>query len=82
MALSRNWSISSRNEDWWNTSQHGRPKGLYYTQDPEWFDERRALILKSRREGQTLASIGEIWGISDERVRQLVKLELIKNCEA
>jgi hypothetical protein len=61
------------NEDWWNASPHDPPKGPYYTQDPEWFDERRALILKARREGQTLASIGETWGIASERVRQIVK---------
>ena len=40
------------------------PQKPYYVQDPEWYDERRALILKARREGQTLKAIGDTWGIT------------------
>ena len=51
------------------------PRGPYYTQDPEWFDARRDRILKARREGQTFGAIGKTWGITGERVRQIVVKE-------
>ena len=52
------------------------PRGPYYTQDPEWYDARRERIVQARREGQTLAAIGETWGITGQRVRQIIKEEL------
>ena len=39
------------------------------------YANRRPLILKARREGQTLAAIGNTWGITGERVRQIIKEE-------
>jgi len=42
----------------------------------EEYANRRPLILKARREGQTLAAIGATWGITRERVRQIIKAEL------
>ena len=48
------------------------PRGPYYAQDPQWFDARRDRIVQSRREGQTLKAIGETWGITGGRVRQIV----------
>ena len=38
----------------------------------EEYANRRPLILKARREGQTLAAIGKTWGITGERVRQII----------
>ena len=52
------------------------PRGPYYTQDLEWYAARRRLILKARREGQTLASIGKTWGITRARVNQIITREL------
>ena len=52
------------------------PRGPYYTQDPEWYDARRERIVQSRREGQTLKAIGETWGITGHRVRQIIIQEL------
>ena len=40
------------------------------------YANRRPLILKARREGQTLAAIGRTWGITGDRVRQIIKEEL------
>tara|TARA_Y100000296_G_scaffold74484_1_gene93132 strand:- start:775 stop:975 length:201 start_codon:yes stop_codon:yes gene_type:complete len=40
------------------------------------YANRLPLILKARREGQTLKRIGETWGITPERVRQIIKEEL------
>jgi hypothetical protein len=48
------------------------PRGPYYTQDPEWYDSRRERIVQARREGQTLTAIGETWGITGQRVRQII----------
>jgi DNA-directed RNA polymerase sigma subunit (sigma70/sigma32) len=42
----------------------------------EEYANRRPLILKARREGQTLAAIGNAWGITGSRVRQIIKEEL------
>lgn len=42
----------------------------------EEYANRRPLILKARREGQTLAAIGNTWGITGDRVRQIIKEEL------
>jgi len=52
------------------------PRGPYYTQDPDWYDARRERIVQSRREGQTLKAIGETWGITGHRVRQIIIQEL------
>ena len=52
------------------------PRGPYYTQDPEWYTFRRERIVQARREGQTLAAIGETWSITGERVRQIIIQEL------
>ena len=52
------------------------PRGPYYTQDPEWYDARRECILQARREGLTLKRIGATWGITPERVRQIIMKEL------
>jgi len=52
------------------------PRGPYYTQDPEWYDARRERIVQARREGQTLTAIGETWGITGSRVRQIIMKEL------
>ena len=38
----------------------------------EEYANRRPLILKARREGQTFAAIGKAWSITGERVRQIV----------
>jgi DNA-directed RNA polymerase sigma subunit (sigma70/sigma32) len=51
------------------------PRGPYYLQDPEWYNARRPLILKARMEGQTLAAIGNTWGITRARVNQIIKDE-------
>ena len=40
------------------------------------YANRRPLILKARREGQTLAAIGNAWGITGSRVRQIIMKEL------
>ena len=40
------------------------------------YENRRPLILKARREGQPLAAIGNTWGITGDRVRQIIKEEL------
>ena len=52
------------------------PLGPYYTQDPQWYHARRDRIAQARREGQTLAAIGDTWGITDQRVRQIIMQEL------
>ena len=52
------------------------PRGPYYTQDPKWYAARRERIVQSRREGQTLKAIGETWGITGDRVRQIIMQEL------
>ena len=52
------------------------PRGPYYTQDPEWYDARRERIVQARREGLTLKRIGDTWGITPERVRQIIMKEL------
>ena len=52
------------------------PLGPYYTQDPQWFDARRDRIVQARREGQTLTAIGDTWGITGPRVRQIIMKEL------
>ena len=52
------------------------PRGPYYTQDPKWYAARRERIVQSRREGQTLKAIGETWGITGDRVRQIIIQEL------
>jgi len=48
------------------------PRGPYYTRDPEWYAARRERIVQARREGQTLTAIGETWGITGQRVRQII----------
>ena len=40
------------------------------------YANRRPLILKARREGQTLKAIGNTWGITGSRVGQIIKEEL------
>ena len=40
------------------------------------YANRRPLILKALREGQTLAAIGNTWGITGDRVRQIIMKEL------
>ena len=52
------------------------PRGPYYTQDPDWYDARRERIVQARREGQTLTAIGNTWGITGSRVRQIIMKEL------
>jgi len=52
------------------------PRGPNYTQDPEGYMSRRERIVKARREGQTLAAIGEAWDISGSRVRQIIMKDL------
>jgi hypothetical protein len=52
------------------------PLGSYYVQDREWYDERRALILKARREGQTLKAIGDTWGITASGVSLVISRAL------
>lgn len=47
------------------------PRGPYYTQDPEWYADRRDRILEAREEGQSLARIADTWGITAPRVRQI-----------
>jgi len=51
------------------------PRGPYYTHDPQWYDARRLLILKARREGDSLGEIGVEWGITRARVWQILKDE-------
>jgi DNA-directed RNA polymerase sigma subunit (sigma70/sigma32) len=46
------------------------------------YANRRPLILKARREGQTLTAIGNTWGITGERVRQIIKEELRRRSRA
>ena len=51
-----------------------RPRPTSKTKEE--YANRRPLILKARREGQTLAAIGNTWGITGGRVRQIIKEEL------
>jgi DNA-directed RNA polymerase sigma subunit (sigma70/sigma32) len=52
------------------------PQWPKYIHDPEYYDNRRLMILKGRQEGQTLKRIGDTWGITRERVGQIIKDEL------
>ena len=48
----------------------------------EEYASRRERIVQARREGQTLTAIGNTWGITGDRVRQIIKEELRRRSRA